>query len=74
MLSITWTTSTILAEIFYCIIGGIFALAGFDALKNKEADKATTTAIFYFVLAVTFIAGPYLPTWVTGACIVALAC
>ena len=35
MLQITWTTSTILAEIFYCIIGGIFALAGFDALKNQ---------------------------------------
>ena len=74
MLQITWTTSTILAEIFYCIIGGIFALAGFDALKNDNADKKVTTAIFYFVLAVTFIAGPYLPTWVTGACIVALAC
>lgn len=73
MLQITWTTSTILAEIFYCIIGGIFALAGFDALKNINADKNVTTAIFYFVLAVTFIVGPYIPTWITGACIVGLA-
>ena len=73
MLSIEWTTSTILAEVFYCIIGGIFALSGIDALKNKEADKNVTTAIFYFVLAVTFIVGPYVPTWITGACIVALA-
>ena len=73
MLQITWTTSTILAEVFYCIIGAIFALAGFDTLKNENADKKVTTAAFYFVLAVTFIAGPYVPTWITGACIVALA-
>lgn len=73
MLQITWTTSTILAEVFYCIIGAIFALAGFDTLKNEKADKKVTTAAFYFVLAVTFIAGPYVPTWITGACIVALA-
>ena len=73
MLQITWTTSTILAEVFYCIIGAIFALAGFDTLKNENADKKVTTAAFYFVLAVTFIVGPYVPTWITGACIVALA-
>lgn len=74
MLEMTWTTSTILAEVFYCIIGVIFALAGIDALKNQNADKKMTTAIFFFILALTFIAGPYLPTWVTGICIVALAC
>lgn len=74
MLQIDWNISTILAEVFYCIIGAIFALAGIDALKNKNAEKKETTAIFYFVLAATFMVGPYLPTWVTGACIVALAC
>lgn len=74
MLSITWTTSTILAEVFYCIIGAIFALAGIDTLRNENATKKVTTAIFYFTLAFTFIAGAHIPTWITGACIVALAC
>lgn len=73
MLNIEWTTATILAEVFYCIIGLIFAFTGFSALKNKEAKNRVTTAIFWFILAVTFIAGPYIPTWITGACIVLLA-
>ncbi|MEE0967724.1 MAG: DUF979 domain-containing protein [Bacilli bacterium] len=74
MLEIEWTTSTILAEIFYIIIGAVFALAGIDTLKNKNADKNVTTAAFYFILAVTFIVGAHIPTWITGVCIVALAC
>ena len=61
MLEIDWNTSTILAEVFYCIIGLIFAFTGVNALKNKEVEKRTTTAIFWFILAITFIAGPYIP-------------
>ena len=60
MLEIDWNTSTILAEVFYCIIGLIFAFTGVSALKNKEVEKRTTTAIFWFILAITFIAGPYI--------------
>lgn len=74
MLEITWNVSTILAEVFYCIIGLIFALTGMSALKNKNAQKNVTTAIFWFILAATFMVGPYFPTWVTGACVVLLAC
>ena len=55
MLEIDWNTSTILAEVFYCIIGLIFAFTGVSALKNKEVEKRTTTAIFWFILAITFI-------------------
>jgi len=73
MLKIEWTTSTILAEVFYCIIGLILLSVGISALKNKNAEKNVTTAIFWFILAVTFIVGPYLPTWITGLCIIALA-
>lgn len=73
MLEIDWNTSTILAEVFYCIIGLIFAFTGVSALKNKEVEKRTTTAIFWFILAITFIVGPHIPTWITGACIIVLA-
>ena len=44
MLEMDWNTSTILAEVFYCIIGLIFAFTGVSALKNKEVEKRTTTA------------------------------
>ncbi len=73
MLSIEWTTSTILAEVFYCIIGLILILVGYSALKNKNAEKNVTTAAFWFILGATFIVGPYLPTWITGACIIIMA-
>lgn len=73
MLEIDWNTSTILAEVFYCMIGAILLLVGMSALKNKNAEKNVTTAIFWFILAATFIVGPYIPTWITGLCIVALA-
>lgn len=73
MLEIDWNISTILAEVFYCIIGLIFAFTGVSALKNKEVEKRTTTAIFWFILAITFIVGSYIPTWITGACIIVLA-
>lgn len=73
MLNIEWTTSTILAEVFYCIIGLILFAVGMSALKNKNCEKNVTTALFWFVLAATFIVGPYIPTWITGLCVVILA-
>ena len=39
MLEMDWNTSTILAEVFYCIIGLIFAFTGVNALKNKEVEN-----------------------------------
>ena len=69
----TWTISTIVAEIFYCIIGLIFIATGMKALKDDTCAKKGTTALFWFILAFTFIAGPYLPKWITGLCVVFLA-
>ena len=69
----TWNISTIVAEIFYCIIGLIFIATGMKALKDDTCAKKGTTALFWFILAFTFIAGPYLPKWITGLCVVFLA-
>ena len=69
----TWTVSTIVAEIFYCIIGLFFVSNGVKALKDSECKKRVTTALFWFILAFTFIAGAYLPRWITGACVVLMA-
>lgn len=69
----TWTLSTAVAEFFYCIIGFFFIMTGIKALKDPSCAKKTTTAAFWFLLAATFIAGPYLPKWITGLCVVLMA-
>ena len=70
----TWDLSTIVAEIFYCIIGLLFALNGMKALKDSRLKTRIPTAVFWFVVAFTFIAGSYIPKWITGACVVVMAC
>lgn len=70
----TWNLSTVVSEIFYCAIGGFFFLNGVKALKDKGLKTRIPTAIFWFLVAFTFIAGPHIPDWITGACVVAMAC
>ena len=67
------TFAQILGEIFYCIIGLVFILVGVKALKDDSCSKKVTTAIFWFALAFTFIAGPYVPKWTVGLCILVMA-
>jgi uncharacterized membrane protein len=69
----TWNLSTIVSEIFYCIIGLLFAANGFKALKDRELRTRIPTAAFWFLVAFTFIAGSYIPGWITGACVIAMA-
>lgn len=70
----TWDLSTIVSEIFYSIIGLLFALNGIKALKDKGLKTRIPTAFFWFIVAFTFIVGSYIPKWITGACVVAMAC
>ena len=70
----TWTLSTVVAEIFYCVIGLMFILNGVKALKDSGLSTRIGTAIFWFIVGFTFIAGPYLPKWITGLCVVIMAC
>ena len=67
------TTAQIVSEIFYSLIGLVFALVGVKALRDPGAQKKVTTAIFWFVLAFTFILGNFLPKWITGLCVVIIA-
>lgn len=66
-------TAAIVAEIFYSLIGLIFVLLGVKALRDHEAPKRITTALFWFILAFTFIVGPWVPSWITGIAIVIIA-
>lgn len=63
----------IIAEVFYCIIGIIFIIVGIKALWDKGLKTRIATAAFWFILAFTFIAGPYLPYWITGIGVLAIA-
>lgn len=65
--------SQILGEVFFCLIGVIFILVGIKALGDKEMKSRMTTAAFWFILAFTFILGPYIPNWATGICVIAIA-
>jgi uncharacterized membrane protein len=67
------TTNVAIAEFFYCIIALIFLLVGVKALRDKDHPKRISTALFWFILAFTFSIGPYLPAWVTGVCVLAIA-
>lgn len=69
-----WDLSTVVSEIFYCIIGLLFGLNGVKALKDRDLKTRIPTAIFWFLVAFTFIVGSYIPKWITGACVVAMAC
>ena len=67
------TPAAIISEVFYVIIGIIFILVGVKALKDPNAQKKGTTVAFWFLLAFTFICGYWLPKWITGLAIVAMA-
>jgi uncharacterized membrane protein len=69
----TLNLNTVLAEVFYSLIGVIFILVGLKALRDKTGTKRVTTVLFWFILAFTFILGPHLPKWITGLCVVAIA-
>lgn len=68
------TSAQIVAEVFYSIIGLIFIAVGVKALRDPNANKKVTTALFWFILAATFILGPWLPKYMTGLAIIVMAC
>jgi len=65
--------NTAIGEFFYIIIGIIFIICGVYALRDKNLKTRIPTAIFWFLLAFTFIIGPYIPRWITGVCILVIA-
>ena len=69
----TWGLPKVVAEIFFICIGIVFILVGLKALRDKQFAKRNTTAAFWFIVAFTFIAGPYAPKFVTGICVILMA-
>ena len=69
----TWGLTKTVAEIFFICIGIVFVLVGLKALKDRQFANSKTSAFFWFVVAFTFIAGPYVPKFITGICVVLMA-
>ena len=65
--------NTVIGEFFYIIIGIIFIICGVYALREKSLKTRIPTAFFWFLLAFTFIVGPYIPRWITGVIILIIA-
>lgn len=63
----------VLQEIFYCIIGLIFISNGIKAYKDTSTAKHTTTAVFWIIMGVIFIIGPYIPAALIGFALCAVA-
>ncbi len=66
--------SEVVAEIFYCIIGLVFIGVGVKDLQDDGLGCRIQSALFWFILAFTFIVGPHIPAWITGLCVVLMAC
>ena len=69
----TWGLTKTVAEIFFICIGIVFILVGLKALRDRQFANSKTSAFFWFVVAFTFIAGPYVPKFITGICVVLMA-
>lgn len=66
-------SNAIMSEVFYIIIGLIFILVALKALRDGNMENRMITAAFWFVLAGTFIIGPYLASWITGLMVILIA-
>lgn len=68
-----WGLSKTVSELCFIFIGIIFILVALKALSDKKFANAKITAIFWFIVAFTFICGPYVPKFITGICVILMA-
>ncbi len=65
--------STILLEVFYIIIGLFMGITMIFTLKDKNHKTRYGTALFWGLLAITFIIGKYIPSMIVGLMVVIIA-
>ncbi|MDO4681124.1 MAG: DUF979 domain-containing protein [Aerococcus sp.] len=61
-------------EIFYILMGLMFLYSGYSAFHDETNDKRIGSAFFWWLLAVIFIAGKWLPYWFSGLLVVLIGC
>lgn len=67
------TFAEYLSEFFFILIGLVFAFTGAITARDAALKNRVASAAFWFILAFAFIAGPWIPAWVVGLCVIALA-
>lgn len=65
--------SNMLLEIFYIIIGIMMLNTAVLTLRDKNHNAKIGTAIFWTLLGVVFVFGPYIPSVVVGGMLVVIA-
>lgn len=66
--------SKFLLEIFYALVGFLMISLAVYTFINKDHKARIGTSIFWSILGIIFIAGPYIPANIVGILIVALGC
>ncbi len=59
-------------EFFYILIGLQFLYTAYRALRATDKQKRIGTALFWTILAILFIAGPYIPNALNGALVLCM--
>ncbi|MHD0397507.1 DUF979 domain-containing protein [Staphylococcus simulans] len=65
-------TLDIILECFYILIGLQLLYTAYRVLRDKNKAKRMGTALFWILLAITFMFGPYIPNVVNGALILCM--
>lgn len=65
-------TLNVILEFFYILIGLQLFYTAFRALLSKNKDKKIGTALFWTLLGITFIFGPYIPNIINGLLIICM--
>jgi uncharacterized membrane protein len=68
------TLSNFLLEIFYALVGFLMISLAVYTFTNKEHKARIGTSIFWSILGIIFIAGPYIPANIVGVLIIILGC
>ena len=56
----------------YTLIGVVLAIAALHAVRDRSNSKRWSSALFWSLLALAFVAGDALPPWVVGVVVVLL--
>lgn len=68
------TFFAIALELFYMVMGVMFLYSGYSAGRDHTNPKRLGSAIFWWLLAIIFLAGKYLPNWIAGVLVVCIGC
>lgn len=63
----------ILLDYFYLVLGAMLSVAAFMTLRDKHNPKRYTTALFWALYAVVYLAGERIPPAVAGAIMILMA-